>query len=113
MDLEHQGAILRVAREHGAENVAVVLGAPSPGATLMAAQTVMKGDPTYAGPLAGVELGLPAYHILEPAVKERVPAAVYDEQVGVMELVLDTDKIVNSINVVRQHLAEERQGAAP
>jgi hypothetical protein len=45
----------------------------------IAAETLTVGDPSFAGPLAGVSLGLPIYHILEPDVKAAVPEDVYEE----------------------------------
>ena len=50
----------------------------------MAAETVTAGDPTFAGPLAGVSLGLKVYHICEPEIKEEIDEAVYDEQISMM-----------------------------
>jgi glycine/sarcosine/betaine reductase complex component A len=43
--------------------------------------------------LAGVQLGLPVVHILEEDVKEQVDAGVYDEQVGLLEMTLDVDRV--------------------
>ena len=64
-------------------------------------KTVTVGDPTFAGPLAGVALNLAVYHILEPEVKEQVDSAVYEEQVGMMEMVLDVDAISSEMKDVR------------
>ncbi|MCQ1531351.1 hypothetical protein [Lutispora saccharofermentans] len=62
------------------------------------------GDPTFAGPLAGVELGLRVYHIVEPEMKKEFDSAVYDEQCGMMEMVLDVDEIIKEVNTIRaQH----------
>ena len=67
----------------------------------LAAETVTNGDPTFAGPLTGVQLGLTVYHICEPEIKEEVDPAVYDEQVGMMEMVLDVDDIVSEMSAIR------------
>jgi len=56
---------------------------------------------SWAGPLAGVALGLPVYHIMEPELKEQIDPAVYQEQLGLMEIALDVDKIVQGLNRVR------------
>ena len=58
MGLEDQAAVKRVADEHGS-GVVVLLGTPDAESTQTLAQTVVAGDPSYAGPLAGVPLGLP------------------------------------------------------
>jgi glycine reductase len=92
MDPESQTQIKAVADRYGGD-VVVVLGAADPEALEVAGETVTSGDPAYAGPLAGVSLGLPIVHILEPQVKEQVDPAIYSEQVGLLELALDTDAV--------------------
>ena len=77
----------------GADDLVVVLGAADPEALEVAAETVTAGDPSYVGPLAGVSLGLPVVHIFEDEVKEQVDPSVYEEQVGLLELALDTDAV--------------------
>ncbi len=65
MDLEEQGTIQRLVERSDRDRLVVVLGTPTPGSTMMVALTLTQGDPSYAGPLAGVPLGLPVFHILE------------------------------------------------
>ena len=67
----------------------------------MAAETVTMGDPTFAGPLAGVALGLSVYHAVEPEFKNEVDPEVFDEQIGMMEMVLDVDGIIEEMNNIR------------
>lgn len=102
MDLENQQRVKDAAEKYGAENVVVVLGAAEAEAAGLAAETVTAGDPTYAGPLAGVQLGLRVYHIVEPEIKEEVDPGVYDEQVGLMEMVLDVDAIIEEMKSIRE-----------
>lgn len=102
MDLENQKRVKEFADEYGVENLVVVLGAAEGEAASLAAETVMLGDPTFAGPLTGVQLGLMTYHVCEPEVKELFDEAVYDEQVGMMEMVLDVDDIVDEMNAIRE-----------
>ena len=90
-----------MAEEYGPENIIVVLGASEAEAAGLSAETVSAGDPTFAGPLAGVSLGLRVYHVCEPEIKEEVPADLYDEQVGMMEMVLDVDSICSEMQAVR------------
>jgi len=101
MDLENQKRVKIYAEQHGAENVVVVLGASEGEAAGLAAETVTAGDPTYAGPLAGVSLGLAVYHICEPEIKAEIDEAAYEEQVGMMEMVLDIDNIVKEMTSIR------------
>lgn len=101
MDLENQKRVKEAADKYGAENVAVLLGASEAEAAGLAAETVTVGDPTFAGPLAGVALNLTVFHILEEQVKSQVDSAVYEEQVGMMEMVLDVDGISSEMKDVR------------
>src|SRR3712207_6621103 len=100
MDLEDQAMIKQVAAEHGSENLIVVLGQPDADSTELTAETVSLGDPTYAGPLAGIPLGLPVYHILEETIKEQVDPDTYDGEVGLMALTLDVEQIMEGLNRV-------------
>ncbi len=93
MDPENQGRIKSLVEEHGPGSVVVVLGAADLEALEVAAETLTLGDPAYVGPLAGVPLGLPVVHILEQDVKEQVDPAVYDEQVGLLEMTIDVDSV--------------------
>jgi len=102
MDLENQKRVKEFAEQYGAENLVVILGAAEGEASGIAAETVTAGDPTFAGPLTGVSLGLQVYHICEEAVKSEVDAAVYDEQVGMMEMVLNLDEISSEMTSIRE-----------
>ena len=101
MDLENQKRVKDFADEYGAENLVVVLGAAEGEAAGLAAETVTAGDPTFAGPLTGVQLGLTVYHVCEPEMKAEFDEAVYDEQVIMMEMVLDVDDIVSEMSAIR------------
>ena len=106
MDLENQKRVKEFAEEYGAENLVVVLGAAEGEAAGLAAETVTAGDPTFAGPLTGVQLGLTTYHVCEPELKEEFDPAVYDEQVGMMEMVLDVDAITSEIKNIRDEYTQ-------
>lgn len=101
MDLENQKRVKEFAEEFGADNLVVLLGAAEGEAAGLAAETVTVGDPTFAGPLAGVQLGLSVYHVCEPEIKEEVDSDVYEEQIGMMEMVLDVDDIVEEMTAIR------------
>ena len=104
MELENQKRVKEFAEEYGAENLVVVLGAAEGEAAGLAAETVTLGDPTFAGPLTGVQLGLTVYHVCEPEMKEEFDEAVYDEQVSMMEMVLDVDDIISEMQAIRDQL---------
>ena len=101
MDLENQKRVKDFAEKFGPENLVVVLGAAEGEAAGLAAETVTAGDPTFAGPLTGVQLGLTVYHVCEPELKAEFDEGVYDDQVSMMEMVLDVDDIVNEMNNIR------------
>jgi len=101
MDLENQKRVKDLAEQHGAENIVIILGAAEGEAAGLAAETVTAGDPTYAGPLTGVQLGLKVYHICEDEVKSEVASQVYEDQVSMMEMVLDVDDIVKEMSAIR------------
>ena len=102
MDLENQKRVKDFAEQYGAENIVVVLGAAEGEAAGLAAETVTAGDPTFAGPLAGVQLGLSVYHICEDEVKTETDPAVYEEQVGMMEMVMDVPAIHEEMEGIRK-----------
>ncbi len=79
----------------------VVLGTPTADSSKLFAITVTEGDPTWAGPLAGEALGLPVFHITEPEIKEQVDESLYEEEVGMVEMVLETDEIIEAVKQVR------------
>jgi betaine reductase len=99
MDLENQARIKDLCDKYGNENLIVVLGGAEAEASGLAAETVSAGDPTFAGPLAGVPLGLKAYHMLE--LKDEIDPAVYEEQIAMMEMVLDVDAIRQEVETYR------------
>ena len=83
------------------ENQKRVRGAGEGEAAGLAAETVPAGDPTFAGPLTGVQLGLSVFHVCEPQIKDEVDPDVYDEQVGMMEMVMDVDDIISEMSSIR------------
>lgn len=101
MDLENQKRVKEAADKFGAENVVVILGASEAEAAGLAAETVTVGDPTFAGPLAGVSLNLPVYHALEEELKSQYNKEMYEEQMGMMEMVLDVEEISQEMKDIR------------
>ena len=106
MDSENQAQIKKIAEsarnEGNSGNIIVVLGASDIEGALISAQTVTAGDPSFTGPLAGVSLGLPVYHIIEPEMKQVIPEEVYQENVGIWELTMDTEKIGSEFKAIRE-----------
>jgi glycine/sarcosine/betaine reductase complex component A len=105
MDLEEQGRIQQLVESGERDRMVVLLGTPNAASTLMVALTLTEGDPSFAGPLAGVPLGLPVYHVLEESVKAAIPAGVYEEQIGPMVFVLDKPGIEEALATARSRPA--------
>jgi hypothetical protein len=101
MDLEDQGRIKALAEEYGKDAVVVLLGAPTVESSVVQFETVTRGDPSYAGPLAGVELGLKAFHVFEPTVKAMIDAERYTDLIETLELGLESEEIVNGLEELR------------
>ena len=101
MDLHTQEAIIKIADQHDKSDLLVVLGAPDPESAEIAAETVVLGDPSYAGPLAGTQLGLDVYHLLEDEVRSEIPDDVWEDQIGVMSDVLDAEGITTAVATMR------------
>ena len=106
MDLEIQKRVKELTEKNGAENIVVILGGAEAEASGLSAETVSAGDPTFAGPLAGIELGLAVYHMIEPEVKAECDAKVYDEQCGMMEMVFDVDNIISEVSTIRKQFSK-------
>jgi glycine/sarcosine/betaine reductase complex component A len=111
MDSENQRQIKKIAERlesaKATNDLIVVLGASDLDGALISAETVTDGDPSFSGPLAGVSLKLPVYHILEPEMKAATPEAVYEENVGIWMLAMEPErieKIGEEFRAIRQKL---------
>ena len=80
----------------------VILGSPDADSAELYAETLINGDPSWAGPLAGVALKLPVYHIMEPEIKTQIEPSVYKEHLELMEIALDLEKIAQGLDRVRK-----------
>jgi betaine reductase len=106
MDLQNQQRVKDAAEKFGAENVVVVLGSSDPEGAEIYAETGTNGDPTYAGPLAGAPLGLAVYHVFEPEIRQEADEAAWEEQISMMEMVLDTEKLGQAVKNMREQYAK-------
>ena len=91
MNFENQGVIKRLADQYGPENLTVVLGNGEANGVEVFAETVTEGDPSFAGPLAGVALKIPVYHMLEEDVMAQVPDKLREEKLQLSALVIDME----------------------
>jgi hypothetical protein len=104
MNFENQGVIKRLADQYGPENLAVVLGNGEANGVEVFAETVTAGDPSYAGPLAGVSLKIPVYHVLEEEVMAVVPEAIREEKLQLSSLVIDMEPMRQVLQAAREKL---------
>jgi glycine reductase len=104
MNFENQGVIKRLADQYGPENLAVVLGNGDAQGAEVFAETVTQGDPTYAGPLAGVPLKIPVYHVLEDEVMAVVPEKLREERLQLSSLVIDVEPMRQVLQASREKL---------
>lgn len=102
MDLQNQQRVKDAAAQFTVDDLVVILGTSDPEGAGIYAETVTAGDPTFAGPLAGVPLGLPVYHILDPIIKNEVDPGAWEEQVGMMEMVLDGGALATAVTEMRE-----------
>lgn len=107
MDLGSQEKIKELADEHDRDNLLVVLGAPDDEAAEIAAETIIFGDPTYAGALTEAQLGLDVYHMLEEDIKSEIPDDVWEEQVGVMADTLEAEDLAEAVGKMRSQEGNE------
>jgi glycine/sarcosine/betaine reductase complex component A len=104
MNFENQGVIKRLADQYGPENLAVILGNGEANGVEVFAETVTQGDPSYAGPLAGVALKIPVYHMLEEEVINTVPEKLRQEKLELSSLVIDMEPMHRVLQAAREKL---------
>ena len=104
MNFENQGVIKRLADQYGSENLTVVLGNGEANGVEVFAETVTEGDPSYAGPLAGVALKIPVYHILENEVMSQIPETLREAKLQLSALVVDVEPMHQVLEASRKKI---------
>lgn len=79
----------------------MILGSPNADSSELYAETVVNGDPSWAGPLAGVAMKLPVFHVLEPEIKSQIDSEVFDKHLALMDVALDVEKVAEVLNRIR------------
>jgi glycine reductase len=108
MDLQNQQRIKDAAEKFGAGNCVVILGSSDPEGAEIYAETVTNGDPTFAGPLAGVSLGLPVYHIFDEDIRSECDQKAWEEQISMMEMVLDPEALAKAVKGMREQYSKTK-----
>ena len=89
-----------LAEKYGSEDLVVVLGLNQPFTLRIMGATFKEGDPSYAGPLGGLALGLVSYHIFE--LKDEVPSEVWQREMAFHELELEDEEIEKICTVMKE-----------
>jgi len=78
----------------------IVFGLNQPFNLRVMGTTFKDGDPSYAGALGGIALGLPSYHIFE--LKNEIPADVWKREMAFKELEVEEDLIEQITKTMRE-----------
>ena len=103
MNFENQGVIKRLADQYGPENLTVILGNGEANGVEVFAETVTEGEPSYAGPLAGVALKYPSI-TYSREVMTVVPGNLRDEKLQLSLLVIDVEPMHQVLQASREKL---------
>ena len=106
MDLQNQQRVKDAGEKYGTDCVVILGSSDAEGAEIYA-ETVTAGDPTYAGPLAGVSLGLPVYHVFDPVIRAECDPAAWEEQISMMEMVLDPEALAAAVKGMRDQYSKD------
>lgn len=88
------------------ENLIVVWGVTNEQYLEVGSKTVMEGDPSWSGPLAGEGLHLKVFHVFEPEIKDRIPQDVYEEELTLLELAVGDEKIGKTVAMMEGFRAQ-------
>ena len=77
-----------------------MLGLNEPVNLEVMARTFKEGDPSYAGALGGVALGLASFHIFE--LEGEVPADVWDREMAFKALEMEDGEIAGLCSLMRE-----------
>lgn len=105
MDLQNQQRVKDAAEKFGTDCIVILGSSDAEGAEIYA-ETVTAGDPTYAGPLAGVSLGLPVYHVFDPIIRAECDPSAWEEQISMMEMVLEPDALAEAVKGMRDQYSK-------
>ncbi len=94
--------VKKVVEQIGRDNLVVITGAPDAESAELYATTLIEGDPSWVGPLAGISLKLPVYHILEPEIKKQIDPAVYKHHLELMDIAMDIEQIAERLKNIRE-----------
>jgi hypothetical protein len=95
-----------LAERYGAGSLVLVFGLNQLFNLRIMATTFKEGDPSYAGALGGVALGLRSYHIFE--LKDEIPEDVWEKEMSFKELEVE-DELIAQISATMRDIREGNQ----
>ncbi len=78
----------------------LVFGVNQPFNLRIMATTFKDGDPSFAGALGGIALGLPSYHVFE--LKDDVPPEVWEREMAFKELEMEEEDVETICALMRE-----------
>jgi hypothetical protein len=90
----------KLADAHGTDALVVVFGLNEPANLRIMATTFKEGDPSYAGALGGIALGLASYHIFE--LKDEIPEDAWAAEMTFEELEAGDELIADICQTMRE-----------
>ncbi len=106
MDLQNQQRVKDAAEKYDPSEIVVILGSSDSEGAEIYAETVCNGDPTYAGPLAGVQLGLAVYDVFEQEIRDEADPDEWENQIGMMEMVLEPEALAEAVKGIRSQFSK-------
>ena len=105
LDRKNQRRVRKAAEQWGAENLVAIIGCADAAGARVYAQTLTSGDPYESGPLAGIALHLPVFHVLEEGIKAGIAPELWAEHISMMERILDASALAATVREVREGAA--------
>ena len=102
VSLETQANVKSFVEEYGAYNVVIILGHGDGEPAGLAAETFTVGDPTYSGPLSGVSLHTPVYHVFEPELLLHCDEELYESLITPSLMTMDDQSIIEEVQTFRE-----------
>lgn len=102
LDRRSQQRVKAAAEQWGAENLVAIIGCADTAGAKVYAETLTSGDPYESGPLAGIALHLPAFHVLEPEIKADIAPELWTEHISMMERILDAPALAATVRAIRE-----------
>lgn len=77
-----------------------MFGLNQPANLRIMASTFKDGDPSFAGVLGGIALGLKSYHVFE--LKDLVPEPIWEREMGFKELEMEPERVSKLCDLMRE-----------